>query len=63
MIYIEIIAIFILSSENMCHLQYSQPADWDDREYIEDPNAIKPEVIKFELFFHITGYAICICTS
>ncbi|MCH99245.1 calreticulin-3-like, partial [Trifolium medium] len=19
------------------------PADWDDREYIEDPNAVKPE--------------------
>lgn len=21
-----------------------QPADWDDREYIDDPNAVKPEV-------------------
>lgn len=21
-----------------------QPADWDDREYIDDPNDVKPEV-------------------
>lgn len=24
-----------------------QPADWDDREYIDDPNAVKPEVLYF----------------
>lgn len=24
-----------------------QPADWDDREYIEDPNDVKPEVFRY----------------
>lgn len=24
-----------------------QPADWDDREYINDPNDVKPEVLQF----------------
>ena len=33
----------------MCHL--SQPADWDDREYIEDPNEVKPEVFKLYISF------------
>lgn len=27
----------------MC-LLLTQPADWDDREYIDDPNDVKPEV-------------------
>lgn len=30
----------------MCVLQ---PADWDDREYIDDPNAVKPEVLKLAI--------------
>lgn len=24
---------------------FLQPEDWDDREYIDDPNDVKPEVI------------------
>lgn len=29
-----------------------QPANWDDREYIEDPNDVKPEVLVVS--FHTT---------
>lgn len=31
-------------------LGLSQPADWDDREYIDDPNHVKPEVLKILQF-------------
>jgi hypothetical protein len=33
-------------------LSLLQPADWDDREFIEDPNDVKPEVfdITFDFF-------------
>jgi hypothetical protein len=26
------------------HCLFLQPKDWDDREYIEDPDQVKPEV-------------------
>lgn len=32
-----------------------QPADWDDREYIEDPNDVKPEVFSDTFFLMVAG--------
>lgn len=41
-----------------CYLKPSwQPADWDDREYIDDPNDVKPEVLHFAA---ILGFQQCI---
>lgn len=42
-----------------CHCL--QPADWDDREYIEDPNEVQPEVVHtahLVSFFSFLGYEL-----
>ena len=39
-----------------------QPADWDDREYIEDPNDVKPEVLPNILFNSVVEIVIYICS-
>jgi hypothetical protein len=39
-----------------------QPADWDDREYIEDPNDVKPEVLPNNLFNNVVEIVIYTCS-
>ncbi|XP_050285484.1 calreticulin-3-like [Quercus robur] len=38
---IQVLEIFIRNLTVICHI--SQPADWEDREYIDDPSEVKPE--------------------
>lgn len=39
--------------EESTNLPCLQPKDWDDREYIDDPDAVKPEVWDFWLLLNI----------
>ena len=46
---IQVLEIFIRNLTVICHI--SQPADWEDREYIDDPSEVKPEVLKLCISF------------
>ena len=50
------------STKNGWLLFFLQPADWDDREYIEDLNDVKPEVLPNNLFNNVVEIVIYTCS-